>query len=423
MCMDQWTYESAARSIYAFDDLSGQQQESLIRYCNEKFPPSVFHRNLQRRRRAIANAQRAREALTGVVQRFPPLISGKSPESAPRDLDNTAIVLTAGGEGERLKKSLLDRGKSDADLKDFTKATYPLTGFYNDFGALQANLSLIASLCNRHGLAIPVVVTTGPKGSATARVVPAIIDRHHGFGLKHLLLVEQEERLHLTADEKIAYTITEGLVRPVTNPDETGGPLMKLKSWGEKGGGGILEGLKGLGCTKVLVLQATGLYDPSLLFSMAKALTQYDCIGVGILRTTFDAKDPFGTYVSIANNNAGKLVIVEQEIRNETTLRLTDETGRYHLPYNTGLYGLKSEVLANGELPDYATPPKEVLPGIPRSPKIGFAATDIFSLSDNAAVLSVPENAFAVIKSAEDLARLSDLGKRYGILEMCRAIG
>ncbi|HEX7511196.1 MAG TPA: hypothetical protein VF335_07850, partial [Chitinivibrionales bacterium] len=168
------------------------------------------------------------------------------------------------------------------------------------------------------------------------------------------------------------------------------------------------------------VLQATWLYDPTLLPAMASALNQYDCIGAGIVRTAFDALDPFGTYVTVVNKTAEKVIIIEQDIRNEATRALRDETGRFFLPYNTGLYAFKNELLTENDLPDYATPPKEILPNLPRSPKIGYAATDIFSLAGSAAVLSIPANSFAVIKNADDLALLTELGKRYGLDKICR---
>jgi hypothetical protein len=420
--MDIWTSETARESMHAFDELTGPQKEALVRYCNEKYPPSVFQRHRARRRRAIANAQQSKETLMGVAQKFPPLIMSETVKVSHEDLCGVAIVLTAGGDGERLKKSLMERGAGGADLSDFTKATYPLPGFFTDFGALHANLCLLASLSERLCADIPVVVTTGPAGSTTARVVPEVIAKYHRFGLKSLRVVEQEERLHLTMEETMAIIIDGPNARPVTHPDETGGPLMKLKRGGKDGEDSVLAWLEGLGCSKMMVLQATGLYDPALLCAMASALKQYDCIGAGILRTAFDAKDPFGTYVAIVNNTAERVVIVEQDIRNGATMALKDETGRFYLPYNTGLYAFKNSLLAESDLPDYATPPKEILPGLPRSPKIGYAATDIFSLSDNAAVLCVPGNSFAVIKNADDLATLTELGKRFGIDEICRSL-
>ena len=122
------------------------------------------------------------------------------------DLEGCAVVLTAGGEGERLKTSLLARGISESDLKDFTKATWPLPGFFGDYGALQANLRLLSVLAKRNGLTLPVIVTTGPAGSTTARVIPEVLRRHENFGLERVLTVEQDERLHFTLDEKMALT-------------------------------------------------------------------------------------------------------------------------------------------------------------------------------------------------------------------------
>jgi hypothetical protein len=80
------------------------------------------------------------------------------------------------------------------------------------------------------------------------------------------------------------------------------------------------------------------------------------------------------------------------------------------------------DLIRNNDLPDYATPPKEVVPGFPRSPKIGYAATDLMSLAHNPAVLTVSEDAFAVIKNVEDLARLTALAKAAGLDAICRKI-
>jgi hypothetical protein len=420
--MDVWTLESAGRAVHAFDSLSARQQLSLVEYCNKKFPPSVFKRHALCRKRALANALRSKETLSDVVQRFPPIIQSETHKGGGDDLRGAAIVLTAGGDGERLKKSLIAGGTPEKDLKDFTKATFPLPGFPGGYGSLQANLCLIAALSEQFGVDIPVVVTTGPAGSATARVIPEIMRAHRQFGLKHIRTIEQEERLHLTMDNTIAYAVDHETVQPVTHPDETGGPLMKLKQRGFDGGESVLEWLADYGCTKMMVLQATGLYDPKLLVSLASALKEHDCVGAGILRTSFPSKDPFGTYVSIVNRGVEKVVIVEQEIRNQATLGLKDESGRYYLPYNTGLYAFGTTLLEKSDLPDYATPPKEILPDLPRSPKVGYAATDIFSLGKKAGVLCVPADSFAVIKTVDDLAALSELGKRYGIDEMCRKV-
>jgi hypothetical protein len=113
------------------------------------------------------------------------------------------------------------------------------------------------------------------------------------------------------------------------------------------------------------------------------------------------------------------MIIVEQEIRNETTMSLKDESDRHFLPYNTGLYAFDGALLAGSDLPDYATPAKEILPDLPRSPKVGYAATDIFGLAKNPGVLCIPPTSFAVIKTADDLGVVTALGKRFKIDRMC----
>jgi hypothetical protein len=101
---------------------------------------------------------------------------------------------------------------------------------------------------------------------------------------------------------------------------------------------------------------------------------------------------------------------------------LKDPDERYFLPYNTGFYIFDSEVLRNNDLPDYATPPKEVLPELPRSPKVGYAATDILALTRRSAVLAIQPDSYGVIKNADDLERLADMAKRFGLDEICRHV-
>ena len=183
--------------------------------------------------------------------------------------------------------------------------------------------------------------------------------------------------------------------------------------------GSVLDWIRKLGCDKILLLQATGLYEPRLLFQMAFGLATFDCVGVGIVRRRFEAADPFGTYVATVKNGRENVIIVEQEIRNEATLQVTDESKTCFLPYNTGLYAFTTDLLEKGDLPDYATPPKEVFRFLPRSPKIGYAATDLFTLAKKPGVLSIPRDWFEVIKNADDLQKLADLGKRFGVDKMC----
>ena len=417
--MDKWSDSLAQKHVYNFNVLTAAQKRSLLDELNRRFPPPVYQEHRARQQAAIRNAEEGKKVLTGAQQRFPRIIRATDLSATLSDLAGYAIVLTAGGDGERLRASLRRRGASDADLKDFTKATFQLPGFPRGYGSLQATLAVIADLCRLGGLDVPVIVTTGPVFSQNARVVSGVIAARSSFGLRHLRTLAQDERLHLTLDGKIVCAVDGGAARPVTNPDETGGPFVKLAKPGFSGKSSALEWLSSLGCKKIIALQATALYDPAVVLAMAAAGKQHDCVGVGVLRTRFDKTDPFGAFVSLERNGKESLVIVEQAIRNEATMGIRDETGEFYLPFNTGLYVLDITLLAKSGLPDYATPPKEVLPGLPRSPKTGYAATDIMACAKHGAVLAVEPDSYAAIKSADDLDGLFTLAKRYGILDIC----
>ncbi|MDR0331295.1 MAG: hypothetical protein LBH93_06260 [Chitinispirillales bacterium] len=404
---------------------------------NSRFPPEAFQEHLDKRRKAIANAEASKELLDGAVQRFPEVVDYKSVESSFDDLAGFGIVFTAGGEGERLRLSLIGKGVSEESLCDFTKATYPLKGFYEDFGALQINLAMVGWICREYGVDMPVIVTTGPKGSVTDRVIPKIISKYNNFGISNIKIIPQDERLHFTVDEKIAVRLAAGSILPVTHPDETGGPLMKLKRRIDMDGvdgpsiplsarvstqktsapAAPLQWLSAKGCEKLLIIQATALYDPRMLSGIAAAAKGRDCVGVGIPRKGFAPDDPFGTFVVVEKNGESALCIVEQGIRNGGTRAIADKNTGAHLPFNTGLYAVDCKLLESSELPDYATPPKEVLPGAPRSPKIGYAATDILPLARRPVVLTVAPNMYSVIKSARDLESIADAADRFGLRE------
>lgn len=417
--MEKWTEALAEKNVYNFSSLSAAQKKSLLDELNRRFPPKVYREHRVRQQAAIKNAEAAKNILAGAQQRFPRIVRAEDLGATPSVLAGYAMVLTAGGEGERLRAGLRRRGASDADLKDFTKATYQLPGFPQGYGSLQATLAVVADLCRRGGIDVPVIITTGPALSHNARVVSAAAAAHDSFGLRHLRTVAQDERLHLTLDGSIVCAADGDSARPVTNPDETGGPFMKLAKPGFIDKASALEWLSGLGCRKIIALQATALYDPAVVLAMAAAGKQHDCVGVGVLRTHFDKTDPYGTFVDLEKDGKGSLVIVEQEIRNATTMSIRDETGKYYLPFNTGLYVFDITLLAKSGLPDYATPPKEILPGLLHSPKTGYAATDILTGAKHGAVLAVGPGSYAAIKSADDLAMLSALAKRHGIIDLC----
>lgn len=416
--MDHWTSSEARRCVVNFDTLTEKQKSSLLDTLNKRFPPPVYREHCERRAAALRNMESCKSMLDGAEQTFPPLIMQSDFHGTPADLAGYAVVLTAGGDGERLRAGL--QAASDESLKNFTKPTYRLPGFPAGYGTLHANCAVLAGLCRESGLRVPVIVTTGPPSSTTARMVPQALKKFRNFGLANVRTIAQDERLHLTLEGKMVALCDGDSARPAVNPDETGGPFVKLLRPGEHGGPSAAEWLLSLGCEKILALQATGLYDPAVILSMAAAGKSRDCLGVGVVRTAFEPGDPFGSFVIVKKNGRQVLTIVEQGVRSDATRRLIDASGRHHVPYNTGLYVFDIGLLAGNPLPDYATPPKEIVPSVPRSPKIGYAITDLIPFAKNAAVLAIEQGSYANLKSIDDVPRLVDLAKRCGIIDLCK---
>ena len=420
--MDTWSYSLAVKRVYNFEKLTANQQDFLIKQLNKYFPPSVYEKHRRKRQQAQRNLIKTRHLLEETLQEFPYCIESTSVSPRSDSLAGYGIVLTAGGEGERLRLSLQEKDFPAAVFVNFTKATFPLQGFFEDFGTLQINLALIAEISARFRVDIPVVVTTGPEGTTTSRVITDTIARHAAFGLKNVKVIYQGIRLHLTMDEQIAFEIRDGMPYPITNPDETGGPLMKLKAIEAGSGQSTLDWFADCGADKIIVLQGTAICHPNLIPVMTEAARNYDGLGVGILRKRFTVDDPFGSFVVLKTVEKKQLVILEQEVRNSQIFALKDPSERHFLPYNTGFYVFDSEVLRINDLPDYATPPKEVLPELPRSPKVGYAATEILSLTRRPAVLAVQPDRYGVIKKVGDLKRLADMAKRFGLDKVCRRV-
>ncbi len=420
--MKVWSEKLAEEKIFRFRSLSKENQNRLILFLNKSFPPEVYEKQILYRRRALNNLVSRRNILLKVEQYYPECISINDIDSFVSDLKEYAIIFTAGGEGERLRLSLKNQGITQDKLHDFTKATFPLPDFYLDFGTLQINLCLISSICRNNNVNIPVIVSTGPERSVTARVITKIIHNQNHFGLKNLRIIHQDERLHFTLEEQIVYTFVNKHPRPVTHPDETGGPIMKLKKSTSQNPESTLVWLKKSGCNKIILLQATALYNPDLIFKIASAGKNYDGLGVGIKRDSFPDNDPYGTYILIEKDRKMKLIIAEQEERNKSTLSIIDPHNNSYLPYNTGIYAFNIDLISINDLPDYATPPKEILPDIAKSAKIGYSATDIISYANKPGVLTVPKNSFCVMKNINDIKRLSLLSKKFGLHNICREI-
>jgi hypothetical protein len=418
--MNAWENDSLSAVIENFSQFNNDQKTTIRSIMNTSYPLSTLKTHREHRRRALANTSTIKQSLNGAIQEFPAYILPQQLHPDTRSLKKFGLVFTAGGEGERLRLSLLKRGVPAEKLEDFTKATFPLPGFYGEMGTLPVNLAMISSFCEQAGIDIPVVITTGPENSITARVIPQLLDKFNNFGLKYVKVVAQEERLHLTNDEKVVFTTMDGNLQPVTQPDETGGPLMKLKKRGADGTESILEWFESSGCTRTILMQATAIYEQKLLPMMAEALGDHDCCGVGIMRKSFPENDPFGTYVRIRKGIQKRVLILEQDMRNDQTRSIIDPVNGFYLPYNTGFYAFDNRLLIENDLPDFATPPKEILPELPRASKIGYAATDLISKAGNPVVLAIDQSMFGVLKTADDLDMLSQLGKTFGLETICK---
>ena len=413
--MTLWNIETARQHVCRFDRLNDVLRQQLVDELNRSFSPALYNAQRAMRRQALQNIAVYKDLLGRSKQKFPTTMAAVESPFSLASMRSCAIMFTAGGEGERLRLSLIERGVPPDQLTDFTKATYPLPGLDNCLSTLAINLKLVAAIGKELNLDIPVIISTGPAGSITAGVIPEIVARNHNFGLKNIVILEQDERLHLSGDEQIVYTINGSTVAIATNPDETGGPLMKLKKPLKGANHSALEWLDTMGKTTLLVLQATAIFKKELIANMAQAALQHDCVGVGIARSSFGDNDPFGSFVMLDTATREQLVILEQTVRNDATRQIRNSGGDY-LPYNSGFYALHTRLLTADNLPDYATPPKEIVPDLPRAPKIGYAATDIFPFANNPLVLTIAPSWFGVLKNADDLAVLSAMARQLQLV-------
>lgn len=411
--MSQWTEDQLQEAVFNYNSFTQEQKSKVKALLDTSSSYDAYKKQVAFTSEAVANMVKARSILSNATQLFPDTVDESAITSSNSDLSDYGIVITAGGEGERLKESLKDEGFTHEELKDFTKATWALPNLPEETGALQINLKLIAKISEEIGVDIPVVVTTGPEGTTTARVIPEIIKKNNNFGLKNIDIIAQNEMLHLTKDLKIACKWVNAMPFLVTNPDETGGPIMKLKD--DSHGTSVLSHMKSLGVKKIMVLQGTAVYRPSLLSDIAKAGESVNGLGIGIKRDAFPSNDPYGTFVLIDEAGTKSLRIIEKDVRNEESEKLQNESGAF-LPYNTGFYAFDLELLESHSLPAYASPDKIVLEGIDKAPKTGFAATDTIASAETCAVLTISDDDFAVLKNSNDLQKLSEAVSKFNLL-------
>lgn len=411
--MTSWNEDQLQKAVYNYNSFTATQKSKVKMLLDTTYSYEAYEKQVLFTKEAVANMKEARSILDSAKQLFPETLDDSELTSNNQDLKGYGVVITAGGEGERLKVSLQEEGYAEDALADFTKATWALPGLNEELGALQINLKLLADISKEIGVDIPVVVTTGPEGTTTARVIPEIIKANSNFGLKNLDIIAQDEKLHLTREHQIACKWDDDECALATNPDETGGPIMKLKE--KIGGTSVLQRMKEHGATKIMVLQGTAVYRPSLLSDIAKAASRVNGLGIGIKRETFPTDDPYGTFVLVEEKGVQSLKIIEKDVRNSDTEALQNTTGAF-LPYNTGFYAFDLELLETHSLPAYASPDKIVLEGIEKAPKTGYAATDTIGSAEKCAVLTISQDDFAVLKNSNDLPRLSEAVIRYNLI-------
>lgn len=399
-----WTKENLKKAIFEFAKLYENKQKIIAEFLEENVSFDEYLTQVAKKEKAVANMLKTRNILQKADQKYPQNLDFANVSIDYNEIKNYAILIMAGGEGERLRVSLEEKGYSKEDLADFTKATFPIPDTNYKFGALEVNLRMIADICNKNNCDIPVIITTGPVGSDTEKIIPQVLNKNANFGVKNVSVIAQNERFHLTNDNKIVFEFDGNTAKAITNPDETGGPIAKLKE------SGILDELDKSGIKKIIVLQGTAVYSKEILPIIATAGKNFDGLGIGIARSEFPENDPYGTFV-IADN---VLRIVEKDTRTAETYKIQNENGKF-LPYNTGFYVFSVEMLKNAEMPDYATPPKIILDSIEKSPKIGYAATDIIAFAKKPAVLTISDSDFRVIKNAEDIDILAEIIKKFSL--------
>jgi len=412
-----WSEEELDIAVHDYSNCDDSTKQKIAKAINSLFTFDNYKDQLNMKMSALENTEAGKSILSSATQLFPETVASGEVVITRNDLCNYGIVITAGGEGERLKLTLQEQGFTEEALKDFTKATWPLPDFTGGFGALQINLALIASLSEEIGHDIPVIVTTGPEGTTTARVIPDIIKKANSFGLKKIKVIAQSERLHLTKENKIAWQINGDKATIATNPDETGGPLMKLLESDESGISPV-NWIESNGADHIMVLQGTAVYNPLLVEQIASAGINFDGMGIGISRESFPENDPYGTFVLLDDDSKQQLRIIEKNVRNSETEILQDNNNKF-LPFNTGFYTFTTKLLCTHPLPDYAVPQKDLFPGYEKADKVGYAATDVIAPAEKSGVLTIPTDDFAVIKTSDDLPVLSIAAKKFNLQRYC----
>ncbi len=414
--MSNWTKELFFTHMESPERFSENEIAILLEYLNENCPLNSFLRELEERKIALKNMEETTRLLENATQKFPKAYDFSEIVFDENSLKKVAFFFTAGGEGQRLAQSL---NKNDINfLENFTKATIEIKDFPEKFGTLMINLSIVKSLSDTYKIDFPVIISLGPKGSTTSKVIPKEIDSFNNFGLKNIHYILQGERLHLSNEEKISLEIKNGEIKLAKNPDESGGPLKAFYDNKE-----LIKNLEEKGVSKILIIQGTGIFNPDILKNTASIKANHDCYILGLPRQKFEKSDQLGTIELIEKNGTKTLRILEAHSINDTTREIQNAEKTKFLPANTGMF-LFDLALFSKKLPIsfYATAPKEISFSKKIAPKIGYSATDFTVFAENPAVIIISSGDFAVLKNVENMEDLSALGKKFGLIKLCEKI-
>ncbi|MDX9970308.1 MAG: hypothetical protein RBS56_00165 [Candidatus Gracilibacteria bacterium] len=416
--MTLWTKDLLLKNTESAENLSENEIAHVVDFLNENHPFDDFLREKSERKIALKNMEETKNLLENATQKYPKVYDFSEIVFDEKSLSKVAFFFTAGGEGQRLAQSLEKSGMENLHLENFTKATIHIKDFPENFGTLMINLSIIKSLSDTHGVDFPVIISLGPKGSTTQKVIPEEIKAFNNFGLKNLHYISQGERLHLSEEEKISLEIKDGEIKIAKNPDESGGPLVAF--YNDKK---LINDLKEKGVSKILIVQGTGIFNPDILKNISSVKGNHDCYILGLPRHKFEKTDQLGTIEIIEKDGKDTLRILEAHSINDTTRQIQDPTHTAYLPANSGMYIFDLAFFSNSlPISFYATAPKEISFSKKLSPKIGYSATDFTTFAKNPAVILISDKDFAVLKNVENMEDLSTLGKKFGLITLCEKV-
>lgn len=416
--MNNWTKELFFTHIESPENFSENEILILLEFLNENYPVNSFLSEIEDRKIALKNMKETTSLLENATQKFPKAYDFEEIIFDENSLREVAFFFTAGGEGQRLAQSLNKNGDEKNFLENFTKATIEIKDFPEKFGTLMINLSIVKHLSDTYKIDFPVIISLGPIGSTTSKVIPKEIASFNNFGLRNIHYILQGERLHLSNEEKISLEIKNGEIKVAKNPDESGGPLKAFYDNKE-----LIQSFKERGVKKILIIQGTGIFNPDILKNVSSIKEDHDCYILGLPRQKFEKSDQLGTIELIEKNGKTALRILEAHSINDTTREIQNTQRKEFLPANTGMF-LFDLALFSKELPIsfYATAPKEISFSKKSAPKIGYSATDFTVFAEKPAVILIPGGDFAVLKNVENIEELSALGKKFGLINLCEKI-